>query len=59
MREELDCGMREVWSPQRHGTVLVAEMDDGVVLILSHGTASADFRPMFCHECACGRVLVF
>lgn len=59
MGEELHCGMREVRSPQRHDAVLVTEMDDGVVSILSHGTASAGFRPVFCYERTRRRVLVF
>ena len=59
MGEKLNGGMKEVRSPQRHDTVLMAEMDDGAMSILSHGSASTSLRPVFCQECTGGRVLVF
>ena len=51
--------MGKVGSPQRHDTVLVIEMHDGVVLILCHGAAGACFRAVFRDDRIGLRVLVF
>ena len=51
--------MREIWRPERHGAVLVSEVDDGVVDVLGHGRARAELGTMFDDDLASGSVLIF
>lgn len=51
--------MGQIWRPKRDASVLVAEMDNGVVSVLSHGIAGTEFGPMFDEELPCRRILVF
>lgn len=51
--------MGEVGCPEGDAPVLVAEMDDGVVQVLGHGVACAEFGAVFDDELAGGGVLVF
>jgi hypothetical protein len=57
--EELNSGMREIGSPERYQSVGMTEMDDGVVEVLGHGRAWAEFGTMRSDELTCGGIGVF
>jgi hypothetical protein len=59
MREQLYRGVRKVRRPERHATVLVAEVDDGVVQVLCHGATGAELCAVLDEELTCRGVLVF
>lgn len=58
MRKKADSRMREVRCPEGHGAVLVPEMNNGIVGILTHGMARAEFGAMLDYELTRGCVLV-
>ena len=51
--------MWEVGCPEGDGTVLVSEMDNGVVEVLGHGCACTEFGSVFDDQLASGSILVF
>lgn len=51
--------MREVWGPEGDGAVLVSEVNDSVVGVLTHGVACAEFGTMLYDELARRGILVF
>jgi hypothetical protein len=59
VREKLHGGVREVRRPERDAAVLVPQVDDGVVQVLGHGAAGAEFCAVLDEKLTRGGVLVF
>ena len=59
MCEKADGGMRKVWGPEGDGTVLVSEVDDGVLGVLAHGMTCTKLCTMLYDKLSCGGILIF
>ena len=51
--------MWEIGCPEGNGTVLVSEMDNGVVEVLGHGCTCTEFGSVFDNQLASRGILVF